>query len=69
MQDRSMLRHYVGSHWPSYLAAILLIIISNIDQALLPVWLVILQMNSSFKHSPWKNYLLQPAAAPHCHLL
>ncbi|GAK41161.1 multidrug ABC transporter ATP-binding and permease protein [Paenibacillus sp. TCA20] len=36
MQDRSMLRHYVGSHWPSYLAAILLIIISNIDQALLP---------------------------------
>ncbi|MCM3785240.1 ABC transporter ATP-binding protein/permease [Neobacillus mesonae] len=36
MHDRSMLRNYVRSHWPSYLAAILLIIISNITQALLP---------------------------------
>ncbi|WP_054955657.1 ABC transporter ATP-binding protein [Paenibacillus dakarensis] len=36
MHDRSMLRNYVGSHWPSYLAAILLIITSNITQALLP---------------------------------
>ncbi|WP_211747024.1 ABC transporter ATP-binding protein [Paenibacillus sp. Marseille-Q4541] len=36
MNDRSLLRDYVQSHLPAYLAAILLIIISNIDQALLP---------------------------------
>lgn len=36
MNDRSLLRNYVQSYWPSYLCAILLIIISNIDQALLP---------------------------------
>ncbi|GIP44034.1 ATPase [Paenibacillus sp. J45TS6] len=36
MNDRSLLRNYVQSYWPSYLSAILLIIISNVDQALLP---------------------------------
>lgn len=36
MNDRSLLRNYVQSYWPSYLSAILLIIISNADQALLP---------------------------------
>lgn len=36
MNDRSLLRNYVQSHLPSYIGAILLIIVSNIDQALLP---------------------------------